>query len=166
MASFRVQTHENCVVKHHLDKNIKWSQPARWAWNNHLGQAGWSVQSVKQLSPDVVQIVKRKDQNFGFWYKYFGSDQQGFYERVTIDRKNNTVAIDRLDGNWVEAEPFIGRRDYFYFEQRDEDNSKMNGYLTFVRTDFWLAKLLKTQFNILSHYSAWSYKRQFKNTPQ
>ena len=88
----------------------------------------------------------------------------GLYERVTIDRKNNTVAIDRMDGNWTEANPFIGRRDFFYIENRDEDNSKMNGQMTFVRTDFWLAKLLKTQVQMASHFAAWSYKRAFKAT--
>lgn len=94
-----------------------------------------------------------------------GSDQQEFYQRVTIDRKNNTVAIDRMDCNWVEEEPFIGRRDYFYYENRDEDNSRMNGQLAFVRTDMWLFKLCKPQFQLMSHLGAWSYKRAFKSTP-
>jgi hypothetical protein len=69
-----------------------------------------------------------------------------------------------MDGNWSEAKPFIGRRDFFYIENRDEENSKMNGYLTFVRTDFWLSKMLKTQVQMFSHYHAFTYKRAFKAT--
>ena len=86
--SFRVQTHENCVVKHHLAQNIHWSQPAAWAFKHHMGESKWTVHSVKQLNADTLQIVKRRDQNFGIFYRLFGSDQQEFYERVTIDRKN------------------------------------------------------------------------------
>ena len=87
--------------------------------------------------------MRRIDQNFGLFYNWFGSDQKGLYERVTIDRSKQTVAIDRMDGNWSHEDPFIGRRDFFYIENREEENNKMNGYLTFVRTDFWRPKLFK-----------------------
>ena len=161
MVSWHVQTNENVVVKHHLSKNTHWSQAANWAFNNNNGAKGHTVHSVKMLSPDVVQIVRRKDQNFGLCYKWFGADQEGLYERVTIDRSKKTVAIDRMDGNWSHEEPFIGRRDFFYIENREDEHNKMNGYLTFVRTDFWLCKLYKQPMQMMSHWAAWSYKRSF-----
>ena len=96
---------------------------------------------MRQLDADTVEIVKRRDQNFGFFYKYFGSTQKGFYERVIIDRKKKTVAVDRIDGNWWHDEPFMGRRDLFYIENREGQST--DGQLTFVRHDFWIPTLWK-----------------------
>ena len=59
-----------------------------------------TICSVKQLDADTVEIVKRRDQNLGFRYKYFGIDQKGLFERVTINRKEQTTAVDRMDANW------------------------------------------------------------------
>jgi hypothetical protein len=42
-----------------------------------------------------------------------GITQQGLYERVIVNRKDKTVAIDRIDGNWWHEHPFLGRRDLF-----------------------------------------------------
>ncbi len=63
---------------------------------------------------------------------------------MTINKKDQTVAIDRLDGNWWHEKPFIGSRDYFYVENRGGSNSH-NGSLTFVRHEFWLHAFLKPQ---------------------
>ena len=67
-----------------------------------------------------MEIVKRRDQNLGFGFRLFGLDQQGLYERVTINRKERTTAIDRMDANWWQPQAFIGRRDLFYPETRGE----------------------------------------------
>ena len=74
---------------------------------------------MRQLDPDTIEIVKRRDMNLGLFYRYFGSTQKGLYERVTINRKDKSTAIDRMDGSWWEDEAFIGRRDMFYPETRD-----------------------------------------------
>ena len=55
---------------------------------------------MRQIDADTVEIVKRRDQNLGIGFRWFGSDQQGLYERVTINRKERTTAIDRMDANW------------------------------------------------------------------
>ena len=58
-----------------------------------------SVQSVCKLDADGIEVIRRKYQNFRFAYRIFGSDQLGSYERVSIDGKNKTRAIDCMDGN-------------------------------------------------------------------
>jgi hypothetical protein len=57
------------------------------------------------------------------------------YSRVTINRKDKTTAIDRIDANYFYDAPFVGRRDLF-FEGSD-------GRLAFVRHDIWIHKTWK-----------------------
>ena len=156
MTSFRFEYYENVITKHHLAK-VDWSQAAQWAFHNKLDSADVSIVSVRQLDADTVEIVKRKDQNLGMKYRYLGLDQQGLYERVTINRKDQSTAIDRMDGNWWVEQPFIGRRDLFYPEQR-QGKAPM---LAFVRHDFWMHKLHKACSQMQSHWSAWTFKRNF-----
>ena len=85
-----------------------------------------------------------------------GFDQRGLYERVTINRKDKTVAIDRMDVNWWFKEPFMGRRDLFFPDAKDERR------LSFVRHQFWLHKLLKFNAQSLSNFAASSYRRAFR----
>lgn len=89
----------------------------------------------------------------------FGFDQKALYERVTINRAEKTVAIDRIDANWFFDEPFMGRRDLFYLEQRENSPQQ----LTFVRHDFWRNSLVKLPAQIYSQFSAMSYARAFKS---
>lgn len=140
--SFRFEAHENVITKHHLGKKLHWSQAARWAFTNNLGRKDTAICHVRQIDPDTVEIVKRKDQNLGIAFRFLGVDQEGLYERVTINRKEKTVAVDRMDGNWWHEKPFIGRRDLFYIENRD-GTSHADGQLTFVRHEFWLSTLKK-----------------------
>ena len=118
------------------------------------------------LDNDTVEIVKRKDQKLGFFYKNLGWDQRGLYERVTINRRENTVAVDRMDANWWISEPFLGQRDLFYVEEADKEailnGTATNSRLAFVRHNFWLHKLLKLDVVLWSNLSAMSYKRAFK----
>ena len=85
-------------------------------------------------------------------YKYFGSNQKSMYERVIIDRKKKTVDVDRIDGNWWHDEPFMGRRDRFYIEDRD-GQSHADGQLAFVRHDYWISTLSRFQHQTWSHSS-------------
>jgi hypothetical protein len=84
-------------------------------------------------------------------------EQKGLYERVVIDRKNETVYVDRMDINWKSDGPFMGRRDSFAPSIKEE------GALDFIRYDYWLSKFLKFDYQVISHYSAWSYRRAFRN---
>lgn len=74
MSSFRFETYENAVVKHHLSGNLSWTQSARWAFMNNLNDKDTTVCHVKQIDADTVEIVKRRDQNLGLFYRYFGAD--------------------------------------------------------------------------------------------
>ena len=159
MNSFRFETYENVVTKHHLGSGLKWTQPARWAFMHGNTDSSMTVCSVRQIDADTVEIVKRRDQNLGLFYNYFNIDQKGMYERVTINRKDRTTAIDRMDANWWQAEPFIGRRDLFYPEARGESPEQM----AFVRHDFWLFKLKKFGVQLYSNWDAMSFGRAFKS---
>lgn len=96
-----------------------------------------TVASVKQLDADTLEIIKRIDQNKTFLFK-MGFDQRGLFERVIINRKEKSVAIDRMDINWWIKEPFLGRRDLFFPDKKTDGK-----HLAFVRHHFWMHKLLK-----------------------
>ena len=86
----------------------------------------------------------------------------GIYERVTINRSEKTVAIDRIDVNWWLDEPFMGRRDLIYLEKRENSPQQ----LTFVRHDYWRNSLMKFPAQLFSNFSASSYRRAFKTAPR
>ena len=163
MNSFRFETYENVITKHHLGTQLNWWQGARWAFLNGTGSDSVTICSVKQVDADTVEIVKRRDQNLGWFYRNFGSDQQGLYERVTINRREKTTAVDRMDANWWHEDAFIGRRDMFYQEKRGSDENAPE-QMAFVRHDFWLFKPWKFGVQLYSNIDAMSYKRAFKNT--
>ena len=83
--AYRFEYFENVISKHHLNK-IDWRQSAVWAFNNRLNTKDVSIASIKQISSDEVEIIKRVDQNRKFLYN-MGFDQYGLYERVIINRK-------------------------------------------------------------------------------
>mmetsp|Transcript_31166 Transcript_31166/g.47681 ORF Transcript_31166/g.47681 Transcript_31166/m.47681 type:complete len:109 (-) Transcript_31166:38-364(-) len=97
----------------------------------------------------------------------FGFDQTGLYERVVINRKDKTVAVDRMDANWWIPEPFLGQRDLFYMDNKDReaylDGSDKKMRLSFVRHNFWYHKIYKIPVVMWSNISAWSYKNAFKS---
>ena len=160
MVSFRFETFENLVTKHHLGGSVTWENAARWAVMNKSKEHNTTVCSVKMLDADTVEIVKRKDQNLGFLYRYLGMDQKGLYERVTINRKDRTTAVDRIDGNFWAEHPFMGRRDLFYMESRNEGVSEK---LAFVRHDFWLFKLSTFGARMYTTVDSMLYKSAFKS---
>ena len=159
MNSFRFETYENVVTKHHLGSKLDWTSGARYAFLNRLNDDKTTICSVRQIDADTVEIVKRRDQNLGMAFNYFNTDQKGLYERVTINRKERTTAIDRMDANWWQPEAFIGRRDLFYPESRHDGPEQV----AFVRHDFWLFKLKKFGVQLFSNWDAMSYKRAFKS---
>ena len=120
MSSFRFERYQNSVVKHHLESALEWTQPAKWAFSNDLNNGKATVVGTKMIDEDTVEIIKRYETKPGFSYRWFGTDQKGVYERVIINRKEQTTAIDRMDSNWWNTEAFLGRRDLFYMEGRQE----------------------------------------------
>ena len=145
------------MTKHHLDKSSKLSfeQAANYALAKDLGKS--TICSVHQLDDNTVEIVKRYPVKLGFSYNILGFDKRGLYERVTINRAEKTVAIDRIDANWWINEPFMGRRDMFFLEQRGSKPEQM----AFVRMDYWRSSLVKFPAQMWSFFSARSYKRAF-----
>ena len=74
MTSFRFETYENVVTKHHLGSGLNWAQGAKYAVLNGAGDSKVTICSVKQVDADTVEIVKRKDTNLGLMFNYFGLD--------------------------------------------------------------------------------------------
>ena len=74
MNSFRFETYENVVTKHHLGSNLDWMSGARWAFLNKLNDGNTTVCSVRQVDADTVEIIKRQDQNMGFAFNYLNID--------------------------------------------------------------------------------------------
>ena len=120
--TFRFEYYENVPSKHHLNK-VDWKQSAVWAFNNGLGSANTTIASIKMIDADTIEVVKRNDQNKGFFYN-MGADQQGVYERVIINRNDKSVAVDRMDINWWIPEPFLAQRDLFYVDKKDAAEGK------------------------------------------
>ena len=85
------------------------------------------------------------------------------YERVIINRKEPSVAVDRMDINWWLPEPFLGQRDLFYVENREDilTGKAKNSKLAFVRHCFWYHKIYKMHTMVWSNFSSMSYKRAF-----
>ena len=154
LGGFRFEYYENVISKHHL-KKCTWNQAAQWAFMNGIPNANTTIASVKMIDADTVEIIKRKDQNRGFYYNTGLFDQKGIYERVIINRKENTVAVDRLDANWWIKGPFLGQRDLFYPESSGNK-------LAFIRHNYWLHKVNKLETVLWSNLSAMSYARSFK----
>jgi len=153
MVSFRFEYFENLITKNYV-KGADFEKASKWAIQDHFGDADWTVASVRQVDPDTVEIVKRRDANKSYLYK-MGFDQFNLYQRVTVNRKDNSVAIDRMDANWFRESPFIGRRDLFYPGEKQ-------GKLTFVRHDIWIWKPLHFHYIMWANWAAWSYKGAFK----
>ena len=162
--TMRFEYYENVVNKHHLNK-VDWRQAAQWAFMNNLNKSGWTVADVQQVDDNTVQIIKRRDQKRSFFYN-LGFDQRGLYERVTINRADNSVAVDRIDGNWWHEQPFLGQRDLFYLTNSDREaimnGTAKNPRLTFVQHNFWQHKIHKLETNLWSNWNAWSYRRAFR----
>ena len=157
MASFRFEYFENVITKHHL-KKVTWQQAALSAFSSKLDNNKASIESVRQIDEDTIEIVKRITNKKNWLYK-LGLEQYGVKERVIINRKEKSVAIDRMDIQWRREGPFVGRRDLFLVNN-DEENK-----LNFIRHDLWVSKLLKIDFQLMSNYAAWRYRRAFKAVP-
>ena len=154
MASFRFETQENVITKHTLNK-LNWTQAAQWAAMANTDSKHWTLASVRQPDANTLVIVKRKDINKSLCYK-MGFDQHDVYERVTINRGDHTVTRDRMDINWLDDAPFIGKRDLFMPSKRHEGN------IDFVRQHYWLMKWNKPCEVIQSNFAAWNYRRLIK----
>ena len=63
-----------------------------------------------------------------------------------------------MDGNFWADHPFIGRRDLFYLESRNEGPEQV----TFVRHDYWVNKLFTFPLRLYTNVDAMLYKRAFK----
>lgn len=164
--SFRFELHENIATKHHLGQDVHWSQAAMWAFKNAThDKKNMTVCSVKQLDADTVEIIRRADVKPNMRYSKLGWAQSGFYERVTVNRREHTTRIDDMNRDTWQEQPYIGMSDLFYVEQRSAPSSH-NGSLTFVRHHYWSFFAKKFFQQSWSSFSARSYKKAFKATPK
>ena len=61
MARFRFELHESMVTKHHLGKDLHWTQAARFAFDNKVDQKNVAITNVRQIDADTVEVTKRID---------------------------------------------------------------------------------------------------------
>ena len=99
---FRFEYYENVISKHHLN-NISWKQAAEYSfltdqYKNGMifGKGEQTICNVRMVDDDTVEVIKRRNPGKPWFYKW-GVDQLGVFERVTINRKECTVSVDRID---------------------------------------------------------------------
>ena len=158
MIGVRFEYYENVVTKHHLNK-VTWKQAALSLFKANFNNPKATVVRVRHLNNDQIELITRFDKNESLLFRQ-GFDQRNLYQRVIINRKEETVVSDRIDSNFWIDKPFLGRRDLFYEEENDE--GQKIGKLAFVRHHFWLSKLLKFPAQSYSNFSSSSFKRSFK----
>ena len=109
---FRFEYYENVVTKHHLN-NVNWKSAAGSTATNMKFKTGMfgggqmTICNVRMVDDDTMEIIKRRNNKVPMFFK-MGVDQQGLFERVTINRKTCTVSVDRIDKAWRIKEPFLG----------------------------------------------------------
>lgn len=167
---FRFEYFENVISKHHLS-NVSWTSAAGQSAVNMRYKTGifsggdMTICNVRMIDDNTVEIIKRRNQSKPMFFKW-GVNQEGLFERVTINRKECTVSVDRIDKAWRIQEPFLGQRDFFYVERKDKEailNMTANKErLAFVRHDFWLHKMMKFNAVFGSYTTARAYKSAFK----
>ena len=161
---FRFEAYENVISKHNL-KNKDWRQAARWAFNDKLDSSSWTICSVKQLDENTVEIIKRNERPSKSWFYTWGADNTNCYQRVIINRNDCSVALDRLDENYYIDGPFLSQRDLFYVEKKDISEMKAGNVrfpnLSFIRHNFWMAKMNGPWARFTSNFAAMSYGSAF-----
>ena len=150
MQSIRVETHENVISKN-LIKGVSWEQSALASFKSNADKSNWRLYSIKQTGPDTVEVIRRRNFKIGFFDRMGLTSTQNVYQRVTIDRKERTTAVDHFNLNYFYKEPFVARRDLFL--EQDEHA------LAYVRHDIWLFKLFKLQSRIGSSFQTWAFKK-------
>ena len=134
--SFRFETHLNVPLKSRM-KKLSLEQAAKYGILHDLADSKRHIKSVTQDGDEVV-ILKQIDTERGWCYDTFGSSKKGWYERVTINRKEQTVAIDEYERHWTAKDgPYVWKRDLFM--QRSDDSDR----LTFVRHYYWINQLAR-----------------------
>ena len=132
---FRVETHENVPIKGRMRKDVTFRGAGAASFLDKLQNDKAHVCRVRHLENGDLEVVKRFIRNKGLKYK-LGFDSEEFFERVLINVKDQTVAVDRMDKNWFVTGPFLGRRDLFCFLPGEER-------MQFFRHIFWIPKVQK-----------------------
>ncbi len=107
-------------------------------------RADQDVVWVSNLNPDELVLVRRVKDPFvkpRFYYR-LGRAHKGVYERVIVNRRNKSVAIDYMDTSFYFPQPYVAKRDLFYEgESPFSAPAAPTSGLNFVRHLFWVNKL-------------------------
>ena len=153
--SFRFETHLNVPLKTKM-RNLTWEQAAKYGVLHDLSSGKSNIASVTQEGDKVV-ILKRLNTKKNWLYRN-GLAQKGWFERITIDRKEKSVAIDSFEQKWnIETGPYVWRRDLFF--HRDDEPHR----LLFVRHLFWVSQLKKFNEQFWLSFTAWRLKGKLKH---
>ncbi len=143
--SFRFETHLNVPLKGKM-KGIDYEQVARYAVSKDLSSSKHNITHVKQ-DGDKLIIVKRIATKPNLFFK-LGLAQKGFYERITIDRSDNSVSIDSFEHKYnVKTGPYVWRRELF--KNRDDEPHK----LMYVSHLLWVNQCTRMKANLLHYWN-------------
>ena len=150
--AFRFETHLNVPIKGRM-RGVTYEQAANYGILKDLTNSNMNIASVQQEGDKLV-IYKRIDTKKNWWYGK-GGVQKGFYERITIDRKEKSVAIDSFEDCWnVKTGPYVWRRDLFF--HRDDEPKK----LVFVRHLLWVNQIKRYTAQYIHPITTLSLKRK------
>ena len=148
--SFRVEHHLNVPIKGRM-KGLSYDQAVKYGLFHDINNPKSNIASVKQEGSKLI-IIKRIDTKHSWFFKQ-GLPQKGFFERITVDQKDKSVAIDSFEHHWnVETGPYVWRRDLFM--TRDDEPNK----LIFVRHLLWVSQLKRMQAHLMSGFNTWRLK--------
>ena len=152
--AFRFETHLNVPLKSKM-KNVTLEQAAKYSVLHDLNDPKVNIASVTQ-DQDKVVIIKRMNTTRSYLYNN-GLAQKGWYERVTIDRKDNSVQIDSFEDHWtVKTGPYVWKSDK-WFSRADEKNK-----ITFIRHLHWVNQLTRMQEMFWLPYNSYRLKSKLK----
>ena len=144
----RTETHLNVPLKTKM-KGLTWEQAVKYAMLHDLNYKGTHIVKAKQ-DGDRLILIKRIPTEKNWYYK-LGFRQRGWYERVIIDRKDQSVAIDSFDNHHISGINSY-KRDLF-FPREDEP-----GKLIFVRHHHWINQIARFYHQFMFGYTSWRMK--------
>ena len=142
---FHFETHEHVVLKARL-RSASYAKAAAHALQAPA-HADQDIVWASQPSPDELVIVRRAKDPFSkpYFYHRFGRPHHGVYERVVVNRKTKSVAVDTMDTSFYFPEPYVATRDLFYEGDSPLTPGAGEGAgagtgMNFVRQMYWVCK--------------------------
>ena len=152
--ALRVESNQHTPLKSTMRK-LSWTQAAKYGVLHDQKNKKVHMADVKQ-DGDTLTIIKRIDTTKN-WLYMMGWPKKGFYERVIVNRKDQTVAIDSFEAYYfIESGPYMCTRDLF-FHREDSPNK-----LFLVRHMYWINQFKRYYHMFWFGAKSWNLKRKIK----